>query len=338
MNPTSLLTNSDDDDGGRTLSELARVLHGDGASAAGRAEIGERPGSGSERLTDVAGEWAGPITPLEAAVGALDAAWGQSNAADLPASLAERLRREGVALVTARKQREPVRPMSVVQPMARSGEARRQAESFRWLPFSWASLAGAVLVSFWLGAQFGGRGQKPELADGSGRQGSVNPRDASPVPQNPENPTPVAPQSAAEKLALARDELLTKQPDALQLSWTATPDPAAQRSDGQVASGDLVWSTTTQQGFMRFRQLAVNDPTREQYQLWIFDADQDERYPVDGGVFDVSADGEVIVPITAKLRVNRPTLFAITVEKPGGVVVSTRERLPLLAKVEPSQG
>jgi hypothetical protein len=44
-------------------------------------------------------------------------------------------------------------------------------------------------------------------------------------------------------------------------------------------------------------------------------------------VFDVSSSGEVIVPITAKLYIHRPTLFAVTVEKPGGVVVSKRERI-----------
>ena len=54
---------------------------------------------------------------------------------------------------------------------------------------------------------------------------------------------------------------------------------------------------------------------------------------MDGGVFDVSADGEVIVPIDPKLGVVDPTLFAVTIEKPGGVVVSSRERLPLLASV-----
>ncbi len=43
---------------------------------------------------------------------------------------------------------------------------------------------------------------------------------------------------------------------------------------------------------------------------------------------------EVVVPIAAKLDVARPYMFAITIEKPGGVVVSSRKRLPLLAKVE----
>ena len=85
---------------------------------------------------------------------------------------------------------------------------------------------------------------------------------------------------------------------------------------------------------MRFRNLPVNQPTREQYQLWIFSKNQDDATPIDGGVFDVDAEGEVIVPIDAKLRADDVYLFAVTIEKPGGVVVSSRGRLPLLAKVE----
>lgn len=119
--------------------------------------------------------------------------------------------------------------------------------------------------------------------------------------------------------------------DVIRLDWTATADPAA-----AGASGDVVWSTATQEGYMLFRGLAPNTPARDQYQLWVFDAARDERYPVDGGVFDVPADGgEVIVPIRVKLGVSRPTLFAVSVERPGGVVVSGRERLPLVAKAPP---
>jgi anti-sigma-K factor RskA len=117
--------------------------------------------------------------------------------------------------------------------------------------------------------------------------------------------------------------------DVVKIDWTATNDPAA-----RDASGDVVWSTSAQQGFVRFHGLAANAPGAYQYQLWLFDADRDERYPVDGGVFDIPANGgDVIVPITPKLRVGRPMMFALTIEKPGGVVVSTRERVTLVAKV-----
>ena len=116
--------------------------------------------------------------------------------------------------------------------------------------------------------------------------------------------------------------------DAVEIAWSVTEDPAA-----AGAGGDVLWSTARQAGFMRFRGLPVNDPAVSQYQLWIFDAKQDERYPIDGGVFDVTEDGEVVVPIEAKIAVVEPTLFAITIEKPGGVVVSSRERLVLAAAV-----
>lgn len=122
--------------------------------------------------------------------------------------------------------------------------------------------------------------------------------------------------------------LLAEAGDAQQLPWQTTPDPAA-----VGASGDVVWSGVRQEGYMRIRGLAANDPALNQYQLWIFDAQRDERFPVDGGVFDVPAGAdEVIVPIRAKLPVDDPLLFAVTVERPGGVVVSDRERIVLLAQ------
>lgn len=127
---------------------------------------------------------------------------------------------------------------------------------------------------------------------------------------------------------IARARLLADAADAVRIEWTATEDPAA-----AGASGDVVWSHERQQGYMRFRGLAVNDPRVSQYQLWIFDAARDERYPVDGGVFDVTNDGDVLVPIRPRLPISEATLFAITIERPGGVVVSKRERLPLLASV-----
>ena len=49
-----------------------------------------------------------------------------------------------------------------------------------------------------------------------------------------------------------------------------------------------------------------------------------DRYanPVDGGVFDAAADGELVVAVYAKLAVDAPVAFAVTLEQAGGVVVS----------------
>lgn len=101
-------------------------------------------------------------------------------------------------------------------------------------------------------------------------------------------------------------------------------------------SGDVVWSEDKQVGYMRLKGLPKNDPNKETYQLWIVDAAQDPKTPIDGGVFDVAADGEVVIPIDAKIKVRDPKAFAITIERPGGVVVSKQDRLPALAPVKPS--
>jgi hypothetical protein len=124
-----------------------------------------------------------------------------------------------------------------------------------------------------------------------------------------------------------RAQLLQRGATLTQVNWTPTQYPGVQN-----VTGDVVWDNQTQRGFMRFAGLQVNDPNAVVYQLWIFDAQQDERYPIDGGVFDITSTGEVIVPITTKIKVVKPTLFAITMEKPGGVVVSKRDRLVLVAR------
>ncbi|MGL4512144.1 MAG: anti-sigma factor domain-containing protein [Lacipirellulaceae bacterium] len=142
-----------------------------------------------------------------------------------------------------------------------------------------------------------------------------------------------------ERTVATRRAELARTTDAIGLAWSATDDKAARAPDGAdraaFAWGDVVWSDERQEGYMTFRGLAVNDPDAEQYQLWVFDAERDDRYPVDGGVFDVAygpGSDEAVVPIRTRLRVNKAVMFAVTVERPGGVVVSDRSRLPLLAK------
>ena len=87
------------------------------------------------------------------------------------------------------------------------------------------------------------------------------------------------------------------------------------------AGGEVVWSGQQQAGYMRLTGLPVNDPATQQYQLWIVDPGRDAN-PVDGGVFNIASNGEAIIPIDAKLTIGAPAAFAITLEQPGGVVVS----------------
>jgi len=104
---------------------------------------------------------------------------------------------------------------------------------------------------------------------------------------------------------------------ALRASWK----PVDERYGG--VAGEVVWDEQSQRGYMVFRGLPVNDPSKEQYQLWIVDGREEHyKHPVDGGVFDAASTGEIRVPIDAKLPVERAKAFVITAEQPGGVVVS----------------
>ena len=143
------------------------------------------------------------------------------------------------------------------------------------------------------------------------------------VPEVPAPPVvaPVLSPTPAEE----RAALLAKA-GSLKITLSATKDPAA-----SGVSGDVVWDPETQKGYFHFVGLASNDPKVHQYQIWIFDAGRDKRYPVDGGVFDVPANSnEIIIPIRAALAVLKPAAFAVTVERPGGVVVSAKDHVVVL--------
>ena len=125
-----------------------------------------------------------------------------------------------------------------------------------------------------------------------------------------------APIPAPLPIAAQAEALLEDCADVLVNAWDAPSEPGY-----QSVTGDVVWCPSSQTGFMRLAGMPTNNPTAEQYQLWIVDPERDER-PVDGGVFDVASTGNVVIPIDAKLDIISPAAFAITKEVPGGVVVS----------------
>ena len=139
------------------------------------------------------------------------------------------------------------------------------------------------------------------------------------------------PAPAEPTMAQKRDQMMREAKDITRAEWTK-----GNVQHMETVSGEVVWSDEMQMGYMTLRGLPPNDPNREAYQLWIFEKADLEAHPKDGGVFNVSENGEVIVPIEAKLKTVDPKAFAITVEKPGGVVVSERGRIAALAPVKPS--
>ena len=136
--------------------------------------------------------------------------------------------------------------------------------------------------------------------------------------------TPPAPPTPAEERAA-----MLALPGSVNVNLSATKDPAA-----AGVTADVVWDPVTQRGFLRFAGLRSNDPRIQQYQAWIFDAARDKRYPLDAGLFDVPANSsEVIVPIHAALPVHFAKAFAVTLERPGGVVVPALQHVVVLGSV-----
>lgn len=142
-----------------------------------------------------------------------------------------------------------------------------------------------------------------------------------------------APQRSIEASAAEGYAEMTQQPGVIRVGWAKQKDDPL--LDADRVGGDVVWDPVAQKGYMRIDGLKANDPSNAQYQLWVFDGTRDAAHPVDGGVFNITKTegGEAIVEFTPRIPVREATLFAVTVEEPGGVVVSSRERLPIAAPV-----
>jgi anti-sigma-K factor RskA len=214
--------------------------------------------------------------------------------------------------------------------------AARGAELPRWFAYGGWIAAAASFVAF-VGVllleragQAGGAPGTPQVAQvapaatQAGDEPTAVPRVAQPALRAGADTEPAA---EAPSPAEARAALLASQPFVLRRNWSAAGDPI-----GRGVTGDVVWDARTQTGYMRFVGLRRNDAAREQYQLWIFDGRRDQRYPVDGGVFDADGRDEIVVPIRARLPVGTPLAFAVTLERAGGVVVSDRERVVVIAR------
>ena len=143
---------------------------------------------------------------------------------------------------------------------------------------------------------------------------------------------PTGPTSESELVAW-----IDEHPDAIKWDWA----PGLVEPD-EDATGIVTFDPASQEGYMLIKGLEPNDPRFQQYQLWIWDKDRepdpenpsplaDNVHPVDGGVFDVNDEGEAVIPIKATLVVDQPYLFAVTVERPGGVAKSAKGQVPIIA-------
>jgi anti-sigma-K factor RskA len=119
-------------------------------------------------------------------------------------------------------------------------------------------------------------------------------------------------------------------PDTIRIAWAPFNLDGAPAAEQPNIQGDVVWNDRLESGYLRFVGLKPNDPAIEQYQVWVID-ERGLEQKVSGGVFNATADGEVIVPIDPGIAVGRVALFAITVEKPGGTWVPDLKRRVVVA-------
>ena len=157
-----------------------------------------------------------------------------------------------------------------------------------------------------------------------------NPPPAPPVAQTPVTAPPVVVEVPAKvppppTPAEARDAMLARA-ETVKVTLAPTKDPS-----GAGVTADVVWDPEQQNGFLHLVGLKANDPEVQQYQAWIFDGQRDKRYPVSTGIFDVPADAtDIVIPLHASVPVRLAKAFAVTVEKPGGVVVPDKAHVVVL--------
>lgn len=124
----------------------------------------------------------------------------------------------------------------------------------------------------------------------------------------------------------ARARFLATAADLRSAEWGAWDDP-----EQPGVSGRVEWSETEQKGFMVFEGLRSNDPTEEQYQLWIID-ERGLEQRISGGIFNSpDAQGRVVVEIDPAVEIHNAAAFAVTIERPGGVWVSDMSRRVVIA-------
>lgn len=230
---------------------------------------------------------------LERAAAAADVAMSRGAGLAMPAHLRAKIQSQGERVVRGGPaERDHSRPALKV--VGESSGAQR-VDRFKF--GGWLVAAAAIVLAAigWLRPPTGGKAPTPGT-----------------------NPT-VANAPASE----VRERLLASADDAVVIPLADWDDP-----EQKGVTGDVVWSESEQTGFLRLVGLKQNDPTVEQYQLWIVDS-RGMGQRISGALFDAKPDpatGEVIVRIDPEIATQGAAAFALTIEQPGGVWVSDMTR------------
>ena len=116
-----------------------------------------------------------------------------------------------------------------------------------------------------------------------------------------------------EKKQVAQYEsrkFLLAQPDVININWMRTLDPMAKK-----IYGDIVWSTLSQKGMMRFANLPKLK-SHQTYHLWVHDLAYSADDPVSITTFspELTVPTELLVPFTSPRKVTEPYKFSIMLD------------------------
>lgn len=170
----------------------------------------------------------------------------------------------------------------------------------------WAAAAAFALATIWFASQtFSLRSQNAELV-GEKQLAEI----AYKMAQNQLSERSLL----AEKMITDLGQKLQRTEDLARLKVTALASLAGNTTEAKVIA---VWDPEQQTGLLTMEKLPAIGPNQD-YQIWIVDPAY--KNPVNGGVFQVAADG-TIPPLTFKpdQPVAQAAAFAISVEKKGGV-------------------
>jgi len=117
----------------------------------------------------------------------------------------------------------------------------------------------------------------------------------------------------AENMINSLGQKLRRTEDLARLKVTALASLAGNTKEAQVIA---VWDPEQQAGLLTVEKLPALAATQD-YQIWIVDPAYPN--PVNGGVFQVTADGKVALAFKPDQPVTQAAAFAISLEKKGGV-------------------
>ncbi|MFK7959039.1 MAG: hypothetical protein AB8G96_00815 [Phycisphaerales bacterium] len=128
--------------------------------------------------------------------------------------------------------------------------------------------------------------------------------------------TPVLPQRALSPVEQARVRLVSRATDLAEMRWQATDHQLVRQARDQgLIGGEVVWSESLGEGFVRVCYLAANDPAAGRYRVWIWPADQPDQSPIPAGTFDV-VDTSDFTTVQLELPLNAyvPVRAQVTLE------------------------